>query len=152
MGKIFECERLFKQVKSLIISAIIVNFTTAIHFAQQEIQPIDSVLRHQGITQRIDINYSFDKLYWNQSLNPFELNRPLYTDSSTIWLRTELALNYSSFQGSRIETDYHFTSPLYQQYQEGSKFNMVRYILGMAQLTAAGYIAYRHLKKYGFLK
>jgi hypothetical protein len=77
---------------------------------------------------------------------------PIYTDSSTIWLRTELALNYSSFQGSGMETDYHFTSPLYQPYQEDSKFNMVRYVLGMAQLTAVGYLAYRHIKKYGFLK
>jgi len=43
-------------------------------------------------------------------------------------------------------------SPLYAQYIEDSKFNPVRYVLGMAQLSAVGYLAYKHIKKYGFLK
>jgi hypothetical protein len=29
---------------------------------------------------------------------------------------------------------------------------MVRYVLGMAQAGAVGYMAYRHIKKYGFWK
>lgn len=43
-------------------------------------------------------------------------------------------------------------SPLNIKFMENSKFNSIRYILGMAQTAAVGYMAYKHLKKYGFLK
>jgi len=74
-------------------------------------------------------------------------------DRSTLWLRTELALSYSSRlnpNNPHVADD--LMQPLYQQYMENSKFNMVTYILGMAQTAAAGYLAYKSIKKYGFWK
>jgi len=44
------------------------------------------------------------------------------------------------------------TLPLYQKYREDSKFNPFRYALGMVQTGAVGYLAYKHLKKYGFFR
>ena len=44
------------------------------------------------------------------------------------------------------------TFPLYQKYLEDSKFNPFKYALGMMQVGAVGYLAYKHIKKYGFLK
>jgi len=110
----------------------------------------DTILRYQGINPTLSLNYKFDDLilYNNPDLLLREL--PLYNDSSTIWLRTEMALSSSlQFQG-KTGADQHFTSILYQKHLEDSKFDPIRYVLGMAQLSAVGYLAYRHLKKYGF--
>jgi hypothetical protein len=46
----------------------------------------------------------------------------------------------------------HFLSPLERKYHEDSKFNPIKYVLGAAQVGAVGYLAYKHIKKYGFLK
>jgi len=46
--------------------------------------------------------------------------------------------------GADILSNYH------KIYIENSKINPVKYILGMAQLGAVGYLAYRHIKKHGF--
>jgi hypothetical protein len=46
----------------------------------------------------------------------------------------------------------HLMLPFYKQYLENSKFNPIRYVLGIAQTAAVGYMAYRHIKKYGFFK
>jgi len=70
---------------------------------------------------------------------------------STVWLRTQLLISNSSLnEDGEINT--HFTSPLYQQYLKDSEFDMFRYVLGIAQASAVGYMAYKHIKKYGFWK
>lgn len=50
----------------------------------------------------------------------------------------------SARTGADILSNYH------KIYIENSKINPVKYLLGMAQLSAVGYLAYRHIKKYGF--
>jgi hypothetical protein len=71
---------------------------------------------------------------------------------STIWPRTELLISNKSDGFRSDEVNTHFTSPLYQQYLKDSEFDMFRYILGAAQASAVAYMAYRHIKKYGFWK
>ena len=73
-------------------------------------------------------------------------------NSSTVWLRTELLLSNKNLLTENGEVKTHFTSPLYQQYLKDSEFDMVRYILGTVQTGAVAYMAYRHIKKYGFWK
>jgi hypothetical protein len=110
--------------------------------------PADTILRQQGITPSLELDYDFDHLFINSQLNPFESSTSFFDDTSTIWLRTELSLSQPFNPGN--EVDKHFTSPLYDKYVEDSKFNLFRTVLGMAQLSAVGYLAYKHLKKYGF--
>ena len=75
------------------------------------------------------------------------------SDTNTIWMWTKLSITRSG------GVDFHpgespgsMLAPLHEQFIENSKLNPVRYVLGMAQAAAVGYLAYRHIKKYGFLK
>ncbi len=78
---------------------------------------------------------------------------PVNKNSHTIWLWTFAAIsnNRKDFiqPGSSLS---YISSPLYHEFLENSKFNPVRYFLGMAQFTAAGYLAYKSIKKYGLWK
>lgn len=89
----------------------------------------------------------------------FELYRELYNmklsvspdgDSQTIWLRTSILISQRADLTN--ETPNNLLSPLYTQYIESTKFNPIRYVLGVAQAGAVGYLAYKHIKKYGFFK
>lgn len=112
--------------------------------------PADTILRHQGFMPSLNPDYNFDDLFINNELNPYQSSISFLDDTSTIWLRTELSLSHSFSSENGSGADRHFTSPLYEQYLEDSKFSLFRSVLGMAQLSAVGYLAYRHIKKYGF--
>jgi hypothetical protein len=86
-------------------------------------------------------------------LDLHDLNKTLLlnADHNTAWLWTSYAIsNQVVFQSNVNFED--MTLPLYQKYLEDSKFNPFRYALGMVQAGAVGYLAYTHIKKYGFLK
>lgn len=114
--------------------------------------PKDSIFRYQGIIPTLNLDYKFDDLIHYNDDDFHSNNQLLYGDPSTIWLRTELILSSTMSFDEKTRAEHHYTSILYQQYLEDSKFDPVRYVLGMAQLTAVGYLAYRHIKKYGFWK
>lgn len=111
----------------------------------------DSSYRYQGIIPPVEFQYDIEAIF----SKPITSNIPddiLFDDNpKTIWLRTELLISYNSQTGSN-ELNTHFTSPLYEQYLKNSEFNMLRYVLGTVQAGAVGYMAYRHIKKYGFWK
>ena len=123
-------------------------------FSQQEEELFsrDSVYRFQGIIPPVEFQYNLNEIFLDPVLGqiPDEI---LFEDNpSNIWLRTELLISYNNLQTENGEINTHFTSPLYQQYLKDSEFDMVRYILGTVQAGAVGYMAYRHIKKYGFWK
>jgi len=122
-------------------------------FSQQEefYKSKDSVYRFQGIIPPVEFQYNLDEIFIEPLFNqiPDEI---LFEDNpSTIWLRTEIFISNNS-QAEFGEMNTHFTSSLYQQYLRDSEFDMVRYILGTVQAGAVGYMAYKHIKKYGFWK
>jgi hypothetical protein len=123
-------------------------------FAQQEeslINNKDSVYRFQGIIPPIEFQYNIDEIF-SKPIAPYIPEDILFDDNpSTVWLRTELLISNSSQPGGG-EVNTFFTAPLYQQYLRDSEFDMVRYVLGAVQAGAVGYMAYRHIKKYGFWK
>jgi len=86
----------------------------------------------------------------HREFNSIKMNIPIDGDPQTVWLRTSLAISTSE----NINTEFspHFLSPFQKQYLEDSKFDPIKSILGMAQVGAVGYLAYKHIKKYGFLK
>ena len=111
----------------------------------------DSTIRFQGIVPPIEFQYNIDEIF-SKAIAPNIPDDILFDDNpSTVWLRTELLIMNNS-QSDLGDINTHFTSPLYQQYLRDSEFDMVRYVLGVAQASAVGYMAYRHIKKYGFWK
>jgi hypothetical protein len=135
---------------------ILLTFLLISHsgFSQQEKKPLnnaDSLYRFQGIIPPVEYQYDLNQFFIEPLFNkiPDEI---LFEDNpSNVWLRTELLISdYSQSEFGEVNT--FFTAPLYQQYLEDSKLDMVRYILGTVQAGAVGYMAYRHIKKYGFWK
>jgi hypothetical protein len=136
-----------------ILSAL--SLFTCISFAQVEeinqSQLSDSTIRFQGIVPPIEFQYNIDEIF-SKPIAPYIPEDILFDENpSTVWLRTELIISNSSQPGGG-EVNNFFTAPLYQQYLRDSEFDMVRYVLGAVQAGAVGYMAYRHIKKYGFWK
>jgi len=113
---------------------------------------IDSTYRFQGIIPPVEFQYNIDEIFSKPISNQIPEDVLFEDNPSTIWLRTELLLSHRSTQFYGEEVNTHFTSSLYQQYLKDSEFDMVRYVLGVAQASAVGYMAYRYIKKYGFWK
>lgn len=112
----------------------------------------DSVYRFQGIVPPVEFQYDLSRFFGQPLTKQIPTNILFTEDRSTIWLRTELLISNYSYLPNEVEFDDHFASPLHKQFLKDSEFDMVRYVLGMAQLSAVAYMAYRHIKKYGFLK
>jgi len=95
----------------------------------------------------------FDELEFYRELNSMKINIPINNDTNTVWLWTSYALSKSGFENQDYgKTLSNVSRFLYNEYMEESKFNPVKYALGLAQAGAVGYLAYMHIKKYGFLR
>lgn len=92
----------------------------------------------------------FDEFELYRSLNNYKMQIPLDEDTNTVWLRTSIIISEEGFSDNKFSP--HFLAPLEQKYYRDSKFNLIRYALGMAQAGAVGYLAYKHIKKYGLFK
>jgi hypothetical protein len=112
----------------------------------------DSVYRYQGIIPPIEFQYDLNEIFNKPPISQFPEEVLFNDNQSTIWLRTELMVSKSLSEFDDNQFSSHFTSSLYEKHLENSKFDMVSYILGVAQTSAVAYMAYRHIKKYGFWK
>jgi hypothetical protein len=110
----------------------------------------DSIKINQKLNPLTELQIKFDEFELHRELNSFKLNIPIDGDPETVWLRTALLISKS--EKNNQEFSPHFLSPLERKYHEDSKFNPIKYVLGAAQVGAVGYLAYKHIKKYGFLK
>jgi hypothetical protein len=139
-----------RKLKTILLLLIL----TLPSFSQEEPVVIkivpDSVVRFDGLIKPFMINDHKDEWFLPFS-SILDYNSQPY-DNSTIWMRTRLAILNSGTPYDENEIQEHFLLPLYTKHLEDSKFDPVRYALGMAQLSAVSYLAYRHIKKYGFLK
>ncbi len=136
---------------------IFVCLTTIILFLPsfslaQEIQKDSLTVKDNMIDAIQNIQFRFEEFELYREKYHSNIQIPLDEDKSTLQLRTEMIISQSLRNSLNSEgNDFYFLSPLYDKYLEESKFNPVRYVLGMAQLGAVGYLAYRHIKKYGFI-
>ena len=120
-------------------------------YSQEENE--DSVVKINSFESLLKLQTKFDEFEIYRELNYMRLELQADNDRNTIWMWTKLSITNSGWQehhpgespGSMIE-------PMREQFIENSKFNPVRYVLGMAQTAAVGYLAYQHIKKYGFFK
>jgi hypothetical protein len=113
----------------------------------------DTVYRYQGLNPIMNYYYDDYDLYLPFDFSIAESEQLPEGNISNLQLRTELALSFPTVfsTGSTDELN-HLMLPFYKQYLENSKIDPIRYILGMAQAAAVGYMAYRHIKTYGFWK
>lgn len=72
------------------------------------------------------------------------------TTAGSIRLRTRMALMYSAnAYGNEPSIPDNILQPYYNYYMESKNISLFRRVLGIAQLGAVGYLAYKHIKKYG---
>ena len=116
-------------------------------------QEINDTLKTSNQTTITKINFTLDDLDFYLDLQSLNKSILLNEDSNTKWLWTSYAISNSNNQATSSNANLsNITLPLYQNYLGASKFNPFRYALGMVQVGAVGYLAYKHIKKYGFLK
>ncbi len=86
-----------------------------------------------------------------QIINESGLNKSNFYlhDIETVKMMTRLQLEYS-VNNMNFNNFNNIMLPLQEQYIESQKLNFVQYFLGITQTAAVGYLAYRHIKKYGF--
>lgn len=77
----------------------------------------------------------------------------LPVDKTSIMLKTRLQLG-EMMNENPIKSNFRsgILNPLHEAYSQSQSMKELKYILGMVQAGAVGYMAYQHLKKYGFLK
>jgi len=145
----------WNKMNSIKMVIIFLLFTMAVFAQPDDItnsMKTDSIYRYQGINPEFNINNESFGFFTPYNFSFSKSNQLVKGDSSTIWLRTELALSSHQYFGEEEKTNNHLLLPFYKQYLENSKFDPVRYALAIAQTAAVGYMAYRYIKKYGFFK
>jgi len=129
---------------------LLVMVSACFIYAQEQRDTINKSLSFSAL-QKLQIQYDEFEIY--RQLNYMKMNVPAKGDSNTIWMWTLLTISNSNGGNSNsVSSASDMISPLYLQFQEESRLNPVRYVLGMAQTAAVGYLAYRHIKKYGLFK
>ena len=80
----------------------------------------------------------------------FTLPNKFDTTASLIRLKTRLSLIYGTLSSENdADVPDNILQPYYSYYLESKKISLLRKVLGLAQLGAVGYLAYKHIKKYG---
>ena len=113
--------------------------------------PTDDLLKTR-INQNplIQMQIKFDEFELQREFKEIKLSVQIDGDPQTVWLRTSLAI--ANTENTNQNFSAHLLAPLEKQYLENSKFNPIKYAMGMIQAGAVGYLAYKHIKKYGFFK
>lgn len=120
-------------------------------FSQEETS--DSSRKTYSFDSLLKLQVKFDEFDIYRELNYMRMDIQSNNDPNTIWMWTELSIaNSGAVDVHPGETPGSMIEPLHKQFIEDSKFNPVRYVLGMAQTATVGYLAYQHIKKYGLFK
>ncbi len=117
-------------------------------FAQNKNSENDSTAIKPHLSRYFDY---IQDLSWSKIVRPesfFNSENYDTTQNGNIWLKTNLAITNSIEQNDFESTSY-LLQPYYNIYMENKGISLFRQVLGMAQLGAVGYIAYKHLEKYG---
>ncbi len=141
-------------MKPVVKILLLLFILTSLSYAQSD--NINNLYNRDSLKIKInsipltEIQIKFDEFELHREFYDLKREISLEGDPHTVWLRTSLAVSNTIDPNS--QKSLHYLSPFYAQYLEDSKFNPLRYVLGMAQIGAVGYLAYKHIKKYGFFK
>lgn len=99
------------------------------------------------------LEYQLSEFEFLDNPNSFFLNPSLLNDTTSLWIKTRIQLG--AFSNRSINQSYSASdllNPLYQKYLDSQGMKTINSILGSVSVGATAYLAYKHLKKYGFLK
>lgn len=112
--------------------------------------------RLKGLRLEIPVEifeYGFNDLYFSGNPERFFLLSAMKDDSTTLWIRTRLQLTgFANQTSDNTNLQSNILNPLYTKYAESQNMRFIKSILGSVSVGATAYLAYKHLKKYGFLK
>lgn len=132
------------------ILSIFFLLASLVYGQQEDSLYIDSSRTLQYQNNFYEIQSRLAEFDLHREFNTFKLNIPIDGDTKTLWLRTKLAIKETETSENNFSP--HFLSPLEKQLKENSKLNPLTFVLGAVQAGAAGYLAYKHIKKYGLFK
>jgi len=79
-----------------------------------------------------------------------DVNKFVLSDLNLLKMKSKtLTVNLEENNGFEFKSG-NLLNPLYNQYMQEQKYAIWRTILGSVQMGAVGYLAYKHIKKYGF--
>lgn len=99
------------------------------------------------------LNYQFSQLFFEDQINTSSfLNTDLF-DSNSVWIQTRMMLNTFKSDNQADEIwKANILNPLQDKFIKSKQMKFWNTVLATVQVGAVGYLAYKHLKKYGFLK
>jgi hypothetical protein len=136
-------------MKKPAISILICFFITGLSFAQTK---TDTLRIEKPLNFSNFFNYSVPESEFLNDYDLLKLNTS-FLDSTSIWLQTRMMLSgmvSHDYNKGSLQTN--ILNPLSQKYASIQSAKTWKYILGTVQVGAVGYLAYMHIKKYGFLK
>lgn len=99
------------------------------------------------------IEYQLSEFDFLNNPNRLFLNPSLLNDTTALWIKTRIQLSaFSNRSLIQSNSPSDLLNPLYQKYIESQGMRTIYSILGSVSVGATAYLAYKHLKKYGFLK
>lgn len=127
-------------------------FSSLVLFAQNKVE-LDTLKAFQFAIPHEIMEYQFNDPEIINELNRLSFNKMLIKDSSSVWMQTRMMIGSISSQSNFFDnSSSNLLSPLYNSYLETQKLATLKAILGSVQVGAVAYLAYKHIKKYGFLK
>jgi hypothetical protein len=97
--------------------------------------------------------YQLENQNYLSNINTSFFRKSFLKDSSSAWLSAKIMIgNFNSQDDGFSDAASKMTAPMFNYYLDSQKFATLKAILGSVQVGAVTYLAYRHIKKYGFLK
>lgn len=127
-------------------------FFCSVLFAQNKTE-LDTLSAFNVSIPNEVLEYQFQEPSFLNEISRLSLSKMFINDSSTVWMRTRMMIGGINNQEELFNnSSSNMLSPLYNNYLESQKLATLKAILGSVQLGAVAYLAYKHIKKYGFLK
>jgi len=99
------------------------------------------------------LEYQFSSDNYLNDINRTFPNKSPLNDSSLVWLQARMMIgSFSNQQNDFGISASKMIDPMFNCYLESQKFATLRTILATVQAGGVAYLAYKHIKKYGFLK
>ena len=139
------------KMKTFLYNLIVLFLFCNLFFAQSK---TDSLKNHETPLNFSNYFYNQTPYLFNfNDLSDLKFSAGFLNDTSSIWILTRMQLagiiNQDEIQNN---LQMNILNPLHERYADLQSMKELKYILGAVQLSAVGYLAYLHLKKYGFLK
>ncbi len=138
------------------IITLIILFSVKIIFAQENPVRSPAKIDSSEVSKNIFSPFlnSTDKLIFTPNTNSRSINFLMPENNpDEAWGLTLAEIKQTSLFNNTLGSNLH--ADLYLEnflYKEKGALTRLRYILGLASMSAAGYFAYKHIQRYGFIK